>query len=223
MARNKLTDEQWAEIRRVWEYDPAEPTYLVAGTKAAEKFGFTGPSKSTIDDRAKREGWERKASMTGINAAAQRKADRMGVPDGPDAAPDGQPDASGGKKSPPPPSSPSDPASAASARDEAEDLRAAVLARHREEWKQVAGLRQEALFRRPKPINGQVPPGQMDKVKDAFDAMKLAKITAEATAIQQQGERKAWGLDVVIDPDQMRTMSDEDLAALAAGKAPRRG
>jgi hypothetical protein len=31
--------------------------------------------------------------------------------------------------------------------------------------------------------------------KEAFERAKLAKITAEMTAIQQAGERKAWGLD----------------------------
>jgi hypothetical protein len=34
-------------------------------------------------------------------------------------------------------------------------------------------------------------------------------------------ERRAWGLDVVVDPDQMRNLSDADLALLAQGKAPR--
>lgn len=61
---------------------------------------------------------------------------------------------------------------------------AEVARRHRKEWEQVVMLRQEALAAR-----------KVDQ-KDAFEKAKLAKITAEMTAIQQAGERKAWGLDV---------------------------
>jgi hypothetical protein len=60
---------------------------------------------------------------------------------------------------------------------------AEVVHRHRREWEQVVMLRQEALKVRA------------DDQKEAFDRSKLAKITAEMTAIQQAGERKAWGLD----------------------------
>ena len=60
---------------------------------------------------------------------------------------------------------------------------AEVVHRHRKEWEQVVMLRQEALKVR------------VEDQKDAFDRSKLAKITAEMTAIQQAGERKAWGLD----------------------------
>jgi hypothetical protein len=60
---------------------------------------------------------------------------------------------------------------------------AEVVHRHRREWEQVVMLRQEALKVR------------VEDQKEAFDRSKLAKITAEMTAIQQAGERKAWGLD----------------------------
>jgi len=60
---------------------------------------------------------------------------------------------------------------------------AEVVHRHRKEWEQVVMLRQEALKVRT------------EDQKEAFDRSKLAKITAEMTAIQQAGERKAWGLD----------------------------
>lgn len=223
--RNHVTPEQWAAIRHSWEYDPDKPTYLQAAERAAKKHAFTAPSKSTVADRADREKWERKGSMAGVNAAAQRKADTLGdgpvvggQPDGPDAASDGKPDTSGPKKAGAA-ASPSDPKLAQSAREDAEDLRASVLHRHREEWKQVAGLRQEALIKRPRMVNGVLVPGDVAK---AFEAAKLAKITAEMTLIQQTGERKAWGLDVVIDPDQLKNLSDDDLANIAAGKAPGR-
>lgn len=49
---------------------------------------------------------------------------------------------------------------------------------------QVAKLRQEAVDKRK------------EDQDSAFAAAKFAKITAEMTAIQQAGERKAWSLDV---------------------------
>jgi hypothetical protein len=55
--------------------------------------------------------------------------------------------------------------------------------RHQREWETVIMLRQEALSVR-----------EADS-KEAFERAKLAKITAEMTAIQQTGERRAWGLD----------------------------
>ena len=71
----------------------------------------------------------------------------------------------------------------AAAIDAAADETAAVVRRHRQEWVQVAKLRQEALERRVR------------DPKESFERAKLAKITAEMTALQQAGERKAWGLD----------------------------
>lgn len=219
MAR--LTKEQWAAIRRSWEYDPDKPTYAEAATRAAEKFGFEAPPKQRVAEHASADAkagqpWQRMgvADMGSVNAAAQRKADGIEPkPDGPDAKPDAKRDASGRKKP--------DPAPAMSSLEEAENKRADVIARHRQEWIQVGVLRQEALAKRPKkdPVTGAPKPGT-GSVGEAFEAMKLAKITAEATAIQQAGERKAWGLDIVIDPKQLQNLSDEDLAQIAAGKAP---
>ncbi len=83
--------------------------------------------------------------------------------------------------------SPADPAKKkAEAIDAAADETAAVVRRHRQEWLQVVELREEAVTAR-----------EAD-AKEAFERAKLAKITAEMTAIQQAGERKAWGLDVVV-------------------------
>ncbi|MBL8408353.1 MAG: hypothetical protein JNJ81_11190 [Candidatus Accumulibacter sp.] len=77
------------------------------------------------------------------------------------------------------------PAKKAEALDAEAEKRAAVVTRHRREWEQVVGLRQEALQVR-----------QSDP-SAAFGRARLAKITAEMTKIQQDGERKAWGLDAV--------------------------
>lgn len=71
----------------------------------------------------------------------------------------------------------------AQAVQEAVDARTKVIERHREEWKLVRLLRKEAVEARER------------NVATAFEKAKLAKITAEMTAIQQAGERKAWGFD----------------------------
>lgn len=71
----------------------------------------------------------------------------------------------------------------AAAINAAADETAAVVRRHRQEWLQVVALRKEALAAR-----------EADE-QEAFQRAKLAKITAEMTAIQQAGERKAWNLD----------------------------
>lgn len=61
------------------------------------------------------------------------------------------------------------------------DLRAQVIDRHRKEWKII-----EMLL------------GEHVKARD-FDKAKLTKITAEAIKIKQEGERKAWGIEVAGD------------------------
>ena len=58
------------------------------------------------------------------------------------------------------------------------DLRAKVLERHRKEWDGVRQRVYEALR------------------SGDFDRAKLGKISAESIRIIQDGERKAWGLDV---------------------------
>lgn len=198
MAR--LDPSLWAEIRRIWEFAPEEPTYLDAANQAAAKFGFEAPKKTAIDNRAKREGWERRGSLTGVNASAQRKADRMvdstGAPSVVDAPSTKKVDAS---------TNAGVAQLTAAARTESEDKRAEVLARHRTEWQQVAVLRQEALARRA-----------ADAV-DAFNRAKLAKITAEMTMIQQVGERRAWGMDTP-DAADVSKMTDAQLEALVKGK-----
>jgi len=194
MTMSRLTQDQWKAIRTCWEYDPDEPTYNQAAGRASEKFKFHAPGKTTIESRAKKEGWERRGSLNGINAAAQRKADAMTDSAGNRTASDGKSDAS-------------DPKLAHSSREDAENKRAEVTARHRTEWANVAVLRQEALN-----IRNSNPDGAMVKIK-------LAKLTAETTAIQQAGERKAWGLDILVDPGALKDLSDAELEAIINGKS----
>lgn len=198
MAVIRLTPDQWQAIQTIWEYDPDEPTYNAASLRASEKFKFKPPGKTTIESRAKKQGWERRGSLNGINSAAQRKADSLTLSDGGPVPSDAKaPGISDG----------SDPKLAQAARDESENKRAEVIARHRNEWKQIAVLRQEALALRTS--NPDI----------AMSKIKLAKIAAETTAIQQVGERKAWGLDILVDPGSVKNMTDEQLEAIIAGKA----
>jgi hypothetical protein len=137
--------------------------------------------------------WSRRTDMAGIVEAAHRKADRLVGSDGAKLNGDlnAQLNVQDDKKE-------------KAHRGESEDLRAEVIARHRREWQIAAILRNEALQDR-----------KVD-VKASFDKAKLAKITTEMLKIQQDGERKAWGLeDVNID---VSTLTDAQLADLIAGK-----
>jgi len=89
--------------------------------------------------------------------------------------------------------------------DEEAEKRADVIRRHRQEWIQVATIRQEAAEKR-----GTSPTLAQDRAK-------LAKIFAEITTLQQAGERKAWGLDATVD---VRKLTDEQLVAIVKGREP---
>jgi len=202
MAQVILTPAQWAAIRQCWEYDLDEPGYIEAAIRTGDRLGFVPPSKQAIskrhtNDRQRGSPWQRRGSLTGINQAAQRKADVLVEADYPIPS----------KQQITP--TVTDPQERAviiqQGREEAEDKRAAVLARHRQEWKQVASLRQEALKDRA------------SNPTQSFERAKLAKITAEMTSIQQSGERKAWGLDDVQIPDLSRK-SDNELRAILEGR-----
>lgn len=100
----------------------------------------------------------------------------------------------------------SDPIKKAAAIDDEAEKLAEIVNRHRSEWRFVTTLRAEALVDR------------LVDVGKAFNKAKLAKITAEMTAIQQAGERKAWGLDENVD---VSKMTDQQLQDLINGKKPK--
>ena len=70
------------------------------------------------------------------------------------------------------------------------DKIAAVRLRHRKEWEQVVAIRQEALALRKPEAENPTREDINEAQRDSFQAMKLAKITAEVTTIQQIGERR---------------------------------
>lgn len=204
----KLPDAVWDAIRTVWEYDPDEPSYPTAAERAGAKHGFKAPTSGAITKRVSADAkagkpWERRGSMSGINKAAHRKADAMVDSSGGMKTPDGSADGSGSGSGGSVDGSVTSTKKEQAARSESEDLRAEVIARHRNEWKQIVALRQEALKDR------------INNPDTSFMRAKLAKITSEITKIQQDGERKAWGLDELgdFDPSKLTDAQIEDIMA----------
>jgi len=189
-----LAPALWLEIRRRCEFDPDAPSFSAAAKRAADVHGFTAPGRSAVHARSRREKWARKAaSLAGVAAAAALRADALV-------------DAEGAKKA-----AVESAANAVSAFEQAADDRAAVLARHRSEWGVIRVLIDEALAARAADVG------------DAFNRSKITKITAEALALKQAGERKAWGLDTFSDaPDiDVSKLTDAELEAISKGKFPR--
>lgn len=89
--------------------------------------------------------------------------------------------------------------------DEAEKV-AAVRRRHRQEWVQVAVAKQRAME-----IKGD------EKLPLVAAKLRVAKLLAETTKIQQEGERKAWGMDEQQFIDYSK-LTDAQLEDLIAGK-----
>lgn len=198
----RLTPEQWETIRSEWEYAIDEPSYGTAAGRAAAKYNFKAPDRASVNRAAQRDEknhnpWVRKGALPGINQNAHRKADALAIKnfDADDA--DNRTDLDAKKR--------------VAATQDSEDLRAQIIDRHRREWLIVQKLRQEALQHRNDP--------KLGGHKEAFEKSKLAKITAELTLIQQNGERRAWGLDdVAID---VTKLSDAQLQDLINGKMPK--
>ena len=80
-----------------------------------------------------------------------------------------------------------------------------IISRHRSERVEVAALRDEATALRH------------DDLAAAYGKARFAKITAEVVKLQQEGERKAWGLDDLGDFDPSRLI-DEQLEAIVRGR-----
>ena len=186
----RLTESQWAAIRSEWESSIDEPSLLTAAERAGHRHGFQHPAKGSVSkrmavDAAKGDPWERRSNLAAINASAHRIADGRAL--------ETKGDGVSSQK-------------AQADRAESEDLRATVIARHRQEWLAVTALRDEAAGRRH------------DDLADAMAKAKFAKIMAETVKIQQEGERKAWGLDDLGDFDPSK-LTDEQLEAIVRGRS----
>lgn len=130
-----------------WEQIRAE---YEAGSSMGELSRKHGADKAAISRRAKKEGWTQDLSAV-VDRLTEAKVNGI--------------------------VNTVDPKKKAEAVDAAAEAKAAVVQRHRDEWKQQEDLAAEAVSSRD------------------FELAKLAKITAETIRIRQEGERKAWGLD----------------------------
>lgn len=130
----------------------------------------TGLGKTTCERYANNEGWKKNHKFGDMTPEAQAAADRFErkmEEFGPEATAD---DVSR--------------AVAEVVHEVAVDARAEMLDRHRREWAAPRAMSAEAVRMRDT---------DADK---AFHRAKMAKITSETLKIIQDGERKAWGLDV---------------------------
>ena len=104
--------------------------------------------------------------------------------------------------------------------------RAAVIDKHRDEWEAARQMARAAKADHES-VEDRIPADIEDPLerqqvllamkRAAFENLKAAKIHTETVKIVQEGERKAWGLDLIVDVTQL---TDEQLAALAAGRMP---
>lgn len=178
--QNRLSAEDWAAARALWEADPTM-TYEALGERI-------GQSRATVFKYAKRNGWEKLTNAAELAKKASAAADRVAVAsreDGNGNA-DGNEPVSIGNAQPPKRSVTAEHKAAVQPSTEevqqaAVAMRADIIERHRKEWSVSRGLVGEAVSKRD------------------FERAKLAKITSETLKIIQDGERKAWGLDAA-DP-----------------------
>lgn len=192
MARKKVTPEQWAEAKALWESDD-KISYADIGTSL-------GLSKQAVGLKAKEEKWQKRMDMPKVVNRAHQMADRASIDPtlplatfalrGGSHAP--LLDGPAPKKGIPPPGGAAPGVEHVDA-EAVEDMRsltleeradaiavakrAEILTRHRTEVNAARNLSYEAM-----------------RTKN-FDMGKLAKISAEALNIIHGMERKAWGLD----------------------------
>ena len=170
----ELIRKRYAMARARYETDPKETQAALARE--------LGVSRQALNQVAREEGWVKALDGGGLAQAANVAADRtipeevkdlLGpIPPHPTRPP--RPEPAPDKLMPPatmPDMTPEATALAVNAR-------ADVLGRHRREWGVVRGLLQEAVSKRD------------------GERVKLALRSAQTLRLAQEGERKAWGLDL---------------------------
>lgn len=178
MGHRHISNEIWAQVRAAWEADPR-----MSFKEAGEPFDL---GKATVHARAHRDGWKKLEQPQAMVQRAHARADAAVVASvSPEAksTPSVAPStrelviAAREEKKDQPTREPT-PDQRAEAEAAAIDLRAKLIERHRKEWDIARKRVYEAA-------NG-----------NDFEKAKLGKITAEAIKIIQEGERKAWGIDL---------------------------
>jgi len=160
----KHTNEAWEAIRNEWESD-----FNVTFTQLHEKYKI---DISVISRRAKTERWLKKGIVACINEASQRRADKHAQALQEEVIVTNE----------------------SASREESENIRTAILIRHRKEWYDIEKYRKVALTSMQEAHEYQDDKHKWLIAKTASDTA-LANIRALET--KQEGERKAWGLNIM--------------------------
>ena len=167
MAR--LKEEEWAVIRHEWENS------LASFNRLADTHNV---DRASVSRKAAKDGWQRNPQLTAINEAAQLKADSRVDSDGNAVAYQRR-------------RSDIEPAT----QENAEDIRASVLVRHRMEWAVLEKHRQEVLKILEEAQQGR----DMELWRIAKIAMDSINVSMKALGVKQAGESRVWGLDSLAD------------------------
>lgn len=178
MVSKRLTGEEWAQCRALFECDPK-----VSYGELAKRFGV---SKQAIYARAKAGGWKRdEEAHARLVKRAHGKADETSklpealpedyLPSNGRATIDEKIESAVADQRP-------------AAEDERSTVRAAILKRHREEITGPRSLAYEAM-------RGKNKFGQPMSEDERMFLSRLAKISMETLKGIQEMERKAWGFD----------------------------
>jgi hypothetical protein len=172
MAKRPSQDA-WETARRTWESDPKQTFESIAQDM--------GVSRVAVSKRANRadDPWSRPQNMREIVDKAQRRADAREV--AAKVSAEAAKVAVETRKE--------------SVAEEATELRANVLERHRADWSE-----HRRLF-------------TLAEIKADFEAGKSAKISAEMLTLRQKGERAAYGIEDAAPANPMESMSIEELEA----------
>ena len=165
----RLTADQWAAVRLDWEGEPSA-TFCQLAIKH-------NVNKSEISRAAKKQAWVKTGQLAGINESAQRKADSYTTPDGIVTQ--------------------QNPNTVLASRDEAIDVRAAIVARHRGEIAELEGFRRTAL----KAMKDAHERGDKESWNIAKIAADTARANIAALDLKQMTERRAWGMDAKAEED----------------------
>ena len=185
---------EWGAIRNKWENTPR----LTFG-EAGEGFAV---SRQAIAVKAKKEGWEKSATLSTINQQAHRKADGIPV--------DGIVQVV-------------DPLEVTT--EEAIDIRANILAEQRNEIKTIPKLQKDSILlfnvamKASAKAKNSDDPAIKAREKAAWAVAKLAADTVKTHAViiqmKQDSEAKAWGLDIFQLEDRLlpniKLMTDDEL------------
>lgn len=185
MARQKISDEKWAQARARWEAEPK--------LNFADIGEMLGVSKQAVQLQAKKNGWVKRLGMDAIVSRAHAIADKAIEQDSVGEPTQGVPLVAGGSKKPALPEPKFEAGSppeklAAAAEDASIAARAELISRHRKETNNARALLYGAMRTK------------------LYEDAKTAKAVIEGMKILQETERKAWGIEGSDDDKAVRVV-----------------